>query len=54
MRDGDSGVALHQQESHRDADHVGATDHHRLLALDAHAAAVQQLDAALQYQSGGS
>jgi len=47
VRDGDGGVALHQQQRHRDANHVGATDHHRLLALDTDTAAVQQLNAAL-------
>lgn len=48
VRDGDRGVALHQQQGDGDAHHVGATDDHGLLALDRHTAAVQQLNAALE------
>ena len=47
MHNGDSGVALEQQHGGRHAHNVGAPQHYRVLALDLHPAAVQQLDAPL-------
>ena len=48
VRDGDCGVALHEQQRHGDAHDVAAAQYHCVLALDGHARAVQQLDAALR------
>eukprot|EP00959_Pyramimonas_sp_CCMP1952_P026620 558418-Pyramimonas_sp.AAC.2 len=47
VHNGDSGVALEQQHGGRHAHNVGAPQHYRVLALDLHPAAVQQLDAPL-------
>mmetsp|Transcript_9467 Transcript_9467/g.19601 ORF Transcript_9467/g.19601 Transcript_9467/m.19601 type:complete len:394 (-) Transcript_9467:24-1205(-) len=47
VHDGDSGVALQEQHGGGHAHDVGAPQHHRVLPLHRHPAAVQQLDAPL-------